>query len=52
MGTYGMSGAKINGVNGGIDLEYFKFGNGENVLFTTFAVNKFIKMRSNKIYMY
>ncbi len=40
-GTYGMSGAKIRGVNGGIDLEYYRYGNGENVLFATFAVHGF-----------
>ena len=38
-GIYGMSGAKIRGVNGGSDLEYFRYGSGENVLFTTFCVH-------------
>lgn len=40
-GTYGMSGAKVKGEAGGSDLEYFKFGNGENVLFTTFCLHGF-----------
>ncbi len=38
-GTYGVSGAKVNGVNGGSDLEYYRFGSGENVLFATFCVH-------------
>lgn len=38
-GTYGISGAKIKGVNGGTDLEYYRYGSGENVLFTTFCVH-------------
>lgn len=38
-GTYGASGAKIHGVNGGSDLEYLRFGNGDNVLFATFCVH-------------
>ena len=38
-GTYGRSGAKIHGVSGGSDLEYLKFGYGENVLFATFCVH-------------
>ena len=38
-GIYGSSGAKIKGVSGGSNLEYFKFGYGENVLFATFCVH-------------
>ena len=38
-GTYGSSGAKIRGVYGGSDLEYYRYGSGPNVLFTTFCVH-------------
>ena len=38
-GTYGQSGAKIHGENGGSDLQYLKFGYGENRLFATFCVH-------------
>ena len=38
-GIYGQSGAKIHGISGGSDLEYLKFGYGENVLFATFCVH-------------
>lgn len=38
-GSYGISGAKIRGVNGGSNLEYYRYGSGENVLFTTFCVH-------------
>lgn len=38
-GIYGKSGAKVKGKNGGSDLEYYRFGNGENVLFTTFCLH-------------
>lgn len=40
-GIYGVSGAKIKGINGGSDLEYFRYGSGENVLFTTFCIHGF-----------
>ena len=38
-GNYGVSGAIIKGVAGGTDLEYLRFGSGENVLFATFCVH-------------
>lgn len=38
-GSYGISGAKIRGVYGGSNLEYYRYGSGENVLFTTFCVH-------------
>ena len=38
-GSYGKSGAKIRGINGGSNLEYYRYGSGENVLFTTFCVH-------------
>ncbi len=38
-GNYGVSGAKIKGVAGGTDLEYLRYGSGENVLFATFCVH-------------
>ena len=40
-GTYGRSGASICGVAGGSNLEYYKFGRGENVFFATFCVHGF-----------
>ena len=40
-GTYGRSGASIHGVAGGSNLEYYKFGRGENVFFATFCVHGF-----------
>lgn len=38
-GVYGSSGAKIKGVNGGSSLEYFRFGQGPNVMFATFCIH-------------
>ena len=40
-GTYGNSGAAINGISGGSGLEYLRFGNGPNVFFATFCVHGF-----------
>ena len=40
-GTYGRSGASICGVAGGSNLEYYKFGRGENVFFATFVLHGF-----------
>ena len=40
-GTYGFSGAKVNGINGGTNLEYLRFGQGPNVMFATFCVHGF-----------
>ena len=37
-GVYGKTGLKIAN-RGGSDLKYFKFGNGENVFFATFAIH-------------
>ena len=41
IGTYGYSGAALNGVAGGSSLEYLRFGNGNNVMFATFCVHGF-----------
>ena len=38
-GTYGSSGAKLKGVSGGSNLEYFRFGQGPNVMFATFCIH-------------
>ncbi len=40
-GTYGRSGASIYSVAGGSNLEYYRFGNGQNVFFATFCVHGF-----------
>ena len=40
-GTYGKSGLKVKGDSRGTNLKYYKIGNGENVLFTTFSVHGF-----------
>lgn len=40
-GIYGKSGLAVKGDPRGTDLKYYKLGNGENVLFTTFAVHGF-----------
>lgn len=40
-GVYGYSGAAIHGVNGGSALEYYRWGNGPNVLFATFCLHGF-----------
>lgn len=40
-GTYGKSGLAVKGDSRGSDLKYYKLGNGENVLFATFAVHGF-----------
>ena len=37
-GTYGKTGLRIAG-RGGSDLKYYKYGNGENVFFATFAIH-------------
>ena len=41
IGVYGYSGAIIQGVPGGLNLEYLRFGNGKNVMFATFCVHGF-----------
>lgn len=38
-GVYGVSGAKYLGLSGGSDLIYYKYGNGQNVMFATFCVH-------------
>ena len=40
-GQYGKSGALVNGIAGGSNLEYLRFGNGPNVFFATFCVHGF-----------
>ena len=40
-GTYGKSGLAIKGDSRGNELRYYKFGKGENVLFTTFSIHGF-----------
>lgn len=40
-GTYGKSGLSYKGDSRGRNLEYYRFGNGPNVLFATFAVHGF-----------
>ena len=40
-GNYGKSGLKIKGDSKGTRLKYYKIGNGENVLFTTFSIHGF-----------
>ena len=40
-GTYGYSGAIVQGKSGGSDLMYYKWGNGANVMFATFCVHGF-----------
>ncbi|MBO4293433.1 MAG: hypothetical protein J5881_03490 [Clostridia bacterium] len=40
-GTYGWSGAAIQGKNGGSTLNYLRFGNGPNVFFAIFCVHGF-----------
>ena len=46
-GIYGYSGLKIAGDSRGSDLKYYKWGNGQNVLFATFAIHGFEDMYSN-----
>lgn len=38
-GGYGISGAWVQGVPGGSELEYLRWGNGNNVFFATFCVH-------------
>ena len=38
-GIYGKSGAVVQGKSGGSNLEYFRYGSGENVMFLTFCVH-------------
>lgn len=40
-GIYGQSGLKVKGDSRGQDLRYYKFGNGKNVFYATFAVHGF-----------
>ena len=40
-GTYGYSGAIVQNKAGGTDLTYYKWGNGNNVMFATFCVHGF-----------
>ncbi len=40
-GTYGKSGLAVKGDSRGTDLVYYKFGQGKNVLFTTFSIHGF-----------
>ena len=46
-GIYGYSGLKIAGDARGSDLIYYKWGNGENVLFATFAIHGFEDIYNN-----
>ena len=38
-GTYGKTGLKVKGNSRGTDLKYYKYGNGPNVFFATFAIH-------------
>lgn len=38
-GTYGKSGLKVKGDSRGSDLPYYRWGNGPNVMFATFAIH-------------
>ena len=38
-GTYGKTGLKVKGDSRGTDLKYYKYGNGPNVFFATFAIH-------------
>ena len=38
-GTYGVTGLKAKGDNRGRDLEYYRYGDGPNVFFATFAIH-------------
>ena len=40
-GTYGITGLKAVGSPAGSDLEYYKWGNGPNVFYATFAIHGF-----------
>ena len=46
-GIYGQSGLKIKGDSRGQDLKYYKFGNGKNVFYATFAVHGFEDLWNN-----
>lgn len=40
-GTYGDSGLKVSGDSRGVKLPYYRYGNGENIFFATFAIHGF-----------
>lgn len=40
-GTYGVTGLKARGSSAGRNLEYYKYGNGPNVFYSTFAIHGF-----------
>ena len=46
-GIYGQSGLKVKGDSRGQDLRYYKFGNGKNVFYATFAVHGFEDLWNN-----
>ena len=46
-GIYGQSGLKVKGDSRGQDLKYYKFGNGKNVFYATFAVHGFEDLWNN-----
>ena len=46
-GIYGQSGLKVKGGSRGQDLKYYKFGNGKNVFYATFAVHGFEDLWNN-----
>ena len=46
-GIYGQSGLKVKRDSRGQDLKYYKFGNGKNVFYATFAVHGFEDLWNN-----
>ena len=46
-GIYGQSGLKVKGDSRGQDLRYYKFGNGKNVFYGTFALHGFEDLWNN-----
>ena len=46
-GIYGQSGLKVKGDSRGQDLRYYKFGNGKNVFYATFALHGFEDLWNN-----
>ena len=46
-GIYGQSGLKVKGDSREQDLKYYKFGNGKNVFYATFAVHGFEDLWNN-----
>ena len=46
-GIYGQSGLKVKGDSRGQDLKYYKFGNGKNVFYATFAEHGFEDLWNN-----